>query len=129
MVWSNECCDEWSNEWMNGVINCASCVPCNSTRCFCCQELISTTTFKSNQTDKTFKMYHRVNCKSSFIIYLRGCYICNIQYVGKSETPKHHSTLSSITAEKMSKIPMQFQLANISTSMIMPLTFTEKSLS
>ena len=29
----------------------------------------------------------RVNCKSSFIIYLLECYICNIQYVGKSETP------------------------------------------
>ena len=63
------------------------CVPCNSTRCLCCQQLISTTTFKSNQTNKTFKTYHRVNCKSSFVIYLLECYICNIQYVGKSETP------------------------------------------
>ena len=63
------------------------CVPCNSTRCLCCQQLISTTTFKSNQTNKTFKIYHRVNCKTSFIIYLLECYICNIQYVGKSETP------------------------------------------
>ena len=63
------------------------CVPCNSTRCLCCQQLISTTTFKSNQTNKMFKIYHRVNCKSSFVIYLLECYICNIQYVGKSETP------------------------------------------
>ena len=28
-----------------------------------------------------------MNCKSSFVIYLLECYICNIQYVGKSETP------------------------------------------
>ena len=63
------------------------CVPCNSTRCLCCQQLISTTTFKSNQTNKTFKIYHRVNCKSNFVIYLLKCYICNIQYVRKSETP------------------------------------------
>ena len=63
------------------------CVPCNATRCLCCQQLISTTTFKSNQTNKTFKIQHRVNCKSSFVIYLLECYICNIQYVGKSETP------------------------------------------
>ena len=63
------------------------CVQCNSTRCLCCQQLISTTTFKSNQTNKTLKIYHRVNCKSSFVIYLLECYICNIQYVGKSETP------------------------------------------
>ena len=63
-------------------------MPWNSTRCLCCQQLISTTTkFKTNQTNKTFKIYHRVNYKSSFVIYLLECYICNIQYVGKSETP------------------------------------------
>ena len=63
------------------------CDPCNSTRCLYCQQLISTTTFRSNQTSKTFKIYHRVNCKRSFVIYVLECYICNIQYVGKSETP------------------------------------------
>ena len=63
------------------------CVLCNSTRCLCCQQLISKTRFKSNQTNKTFKIYHRVNCKSSFVIYLLKCYIRNIQYVGKSEIP------------------------------------------
>ena len=62
------------------------CVPCNSTRCLCCQQLISTTTFKSNQTNKTFKIYHRVNCRSSFDVYLLECYVCTIQYVGKLET-------------------------------------------
>ena len=31
------------------------CVPCNSTRCLCCQQLVSRATFKSNQTNKTFK--------------------------------------------------------------------------
>ena len=72
------------------------CVPCNSTRYLCYQQLIPTTTFKSNQTDKKFKIYHRVNWKRSFVIYLLKCYICNIQYVGKSETPfnirlKNHS--------------------------------------
>ena len=53
-------------------------VPCNSTRCLCSQQLISTTTSKSNQNNKTFKIYHRVNCKSSYVIYLLECYICNI---------------------------------------------------
>ena len=55
------------------------CVPCNSTQCVCCQQLISTAKFKSNQTNKTFKIYHQVNCKSGFVIYLLKCYICNIQ--------------------------------------------------
>ena len=31
----------------------AKCAPCNSTWCLCFQQLISTTTFKSNQTNKT----------------------------------------------------------------------------
>ena len=63
------------------------CVPCDSTRCLCCQQLISTTTFKKNHTNKTFKIYHRVDCKSSFVVYLLECYSCNIECVGKSETP------------------------------------------
>ena len=64
------------------------CVPCNSTRCLCCQQLISTTTFKSNQTNKTFKIYYFwVNCQSSFVISPLECGICNIQYIRKPETP------------------------------------------
>ena len=30
------------------------CALCNLTRCLCCQELISTTTFETNQTNKAF---------------------------------------------------------------------------
>ena len=62
-------------------------VPCNSTPCLCCQQLFSTATIKSNETNKTFKIYHRVNCKGSCVVCLLECYTCNIQYVGKSETP------------------------------------------
>ena len=63
------------------------CVPCNSKRYFFCQQLISTATFKSNSINKTFKICHRVNWKSRFVIYLLECHICSIQYVGKSGTP------------------------------------------
>ena len=45
------------------------------------------TKFKSKQTNKTFNMYYKVNCKISFVIYLLEFYICKIQYVGKSEIP------------------------------------------
>ena len=34
-----------------------------------------------------FKIYHRVNCKSSLVTCPLEYYICNIRYVGKSETP------------------------------------------
>ena len=63
------------------------CVWCNSTRCLFCQQLISTTTFKSYQPKKNFKIYHKLNCKSRFVIYLQECYICSIQYTGKWEIP------------------------------------------
>ena len=59
----------------------------HSKRCLWCQQPLSTTTAKSSQTNKTFKIYHQVNCKSSFVIYLLECYIYNIQHIGKSETP------------------------------------------
>ena len=66
------------------------CVSCNLARFLCCQQLISTTTFISNQTNKTFKIYHRGNCKSSFIIYLLECYSAAFTAL---VTQKHHSTL------------------------------------
>ena len=53
--------------------------------------LLSTTYFNNIQNylkkNKMFKIYHKVNWKSSFIIYLLECYICNIHYIGKSDTP------------------------------------------
>ena len=62
------------------------CSPCN-TRNFnlCCRQVRSTNKFKSNRTNEEFKIYHRVSCKSKFIIYLLECILCRIQYIGKSE--------------------------------------------
>ena len=45
------------------------------------------------------------------------------------EYQKHPSALDSITKEKISKIPIQYQFANTSTSTIMILTKTGNSLS
>ena len=33
-----------------------------------------------------FKIFHKLNCKNSFAIYLMECTLCKIQYVGKAET-------------------------------------------
>ena len=44
------------------------------------------TTFKSQQTKKIYKIFHNVNCASSYVIHLIGCILCNKQYVGKAET-------------------------------------------
>ena len=62
-------------------------VPCSSKRCLCYKQLLSTATFKSNQTNKTFKIYHQVIQKSGFVVYLLKCYIYSILYIGKSKVP------------------------------------------
>ena len=39
----------------------------------CCAQIVNTTTFESYQTIRTFKIFHKLNCKSSFAIYLMEC--------------------------------------------------------
>ena len=51
--------------------------------CFC--QLTSAMTFISQQTKRKFKIYHKINCKSEYVIYLMECTLCK-QYVGKAET-------------------------------------------
>ena len=70
----------------NKKVNCKSSPCLSNTRALCCKQVVSITSFKSNQTNRVFKIFHNINCKSTFLIYLLECNICNIQYVGKSET-------------------------------------------
>ena len=64
------------------------CRPCHSRNFnLCCQQVKNTNSFKSNQTNEEFKIFHLVSCKSKFVIYLLECVLCAIQYVGKSEWP------------------------------------------
>ena len=53
----------------------------------CCTQVVNIKTFESYQTKRMFKIFNKLNCKSSFIIYLMECTLCKIQYVGKAETP------------------------------------------
>ena len=48
---------------------------------------INTQTFTSQQTNRTFNIFHKLTCKSQYIIYLMERIICKIQNVVKSETP------------------------------------------
>ena len=43
-------------------------------------------TFRSNQTNIVFQIFHNLNCKSKYVIYLLECTKCKIQYAGKAET-------------------------------------------
>ena len=63
--------------------------PCHTSRCLSCQQLIATTTFESIQTKEKLNIYHKISCKSNYVIYLLECLLYKMQYVGKSETPFH----------------------------------------
>ena len=78
----------------------------------CCKQVNTTRTFTSNQTNEIFNSYHKLNCKSKYVIYLLECSICKIQFVGKSETPFH---IRLNTTGKTSKTQVQYQPANFST--------------
>ena len=52
----------------------------------CCKQLRDTTTFKSSSTGKIFKIFHECDCQSKNIVYLMECTICNLQYIGKTQT-------------------------------------------
>ena len=47
---------------------------------------MTTNTFMSQQTKRTFKIFFNLNCKSEYVIYLLECILCKIQYIGKAET-------------------------------------------
>ena len=52
----------------------------------CCQQIKTTSTFKSDITEKVYNIFHDVNCKSTNLIYLMECTLCERkQYVGKCE--------------------------------------------
>ena len=63
------------------------CTPClANSRTLCCKQIVHTTTFRSNQTNRIFQIYHHLNYKSKYVIYLLEFTKCKIQYVGKVET-------------------------------------------
>ena len=59
---------------------------CGNLKCSWCKGIKETTTFTSCNNNKTFKIFHSVNCQSWWVIYIIECNTCNLQYIGKSET-------------------------------------------
>ena len=52
----------------------------------CCNQMITTTSFTSQQTKWTFNVFFNLNCKSEYVIYLMEMILCKTQYHGKVET-------------------------------------------
>ena len=51
-----------------------------------CKQDVHATIFRSNQTSRIIQIYHNVNCKSKYVIYLLEYTKWKVQYVGKAET-------------------------------------------
>ena len=63
------------------------CTPCISgIWSLCFLQVQNIHSFRSQQNGRIFTVFHQVNCKSDFFIYLLECKKCHIQYVGKAET-------------------------------------------
>ena len=65
---------------------------CNHCR-VTCPRIVETGRFTSTNTGRSYKIKQRIDCDSSYVIYLVTCKSCKGQYVGKSVTPfkKRHS--------------------------------------
>ena len=70
------------------------CHPCLSRRDnLCCKQMVNTSIFTNRKTGKQYNILHKLNCKSSHVIYLIECTLCNYKpYVGKSEHPSNLRT-------------------------------------
>ena len=58
---------------------------CNKCR-VACPVIKEATVFKSTNTKRTYRIRQKMDCNSSFVIYLATCLRCQGQYIGKSET-------------------------------------------
>ena len=82
------------------------CTPClANNRTLSCKKVVHTTTFKSSQTNRIFQIYHNLNNKSKYVIYLLECTKCKTQYVVKAET---EFILDLITTERIYRNQMLY---------------------
>ena len=68
---------------------CSKCGRCRVS----CPVMVEGGKFRSTNTGKTYPIRKKLDCDSSYVIYLVTCKKCRGQYVGKSQTPfkKRHS--------------------------------------
>ena len=71
----------------NSILKKDNCSLCSvNNRKLCCKQVISSSTFKSQQTNKPYTIFPGVNCSRADVIYLIECTLWKKQYVGKPET-------------------------------------------
>ena len=71
----------------NNLMKKLKCFHCSANnRTFCCRQVISSSIFKSQQTNKSYTIFRKVNSSRAYVIYLKESTLCNQQYVGNLET-------------------------------------------
>ena len=83
---------------------------CNGCR-VACPVVKDTAVFRSTNTRKTYRIRQKMDCTSSFVIYLATCLRCQGQYVGKSETSfkQRHSNHKQEIKHKRGGIGKHFE--------------------
>ena len=57
---------------------------CGKPRCLTCNNIKETDFFVCNNTEKTFKINHKLDCNDKCLVYLLSCKVCGLQYVGQT---------------------------------------------
>ena len=60
-------------------------VICRWTGSSWCRKINSVTTSTDSKGERTFNIYHKLDCHSAWLVYMLKCKIDNILYVGKSD--------------------------------------------
>jgi len=94
---------------------------CMSKTCKCCSHITTTKTFTSTHTRRQYNIIDPFNCRSTNIIYLITCSLCNKQYVGETQRQLSHRLTdhrSNIALHKNTPIANHFNLPGHSVNNI-----------
>ena len=95
-------------KWLSGK-NRISIPRCNRSACRHCPVLDRMGWIKSHSTGRKYRTQTRISCKSSNLIYLIQCQLCNMQYVGQTRNKiltrlnQHYSTIRTAQETPVSR--------------------------
>ena len=106
-----------------GFVDHNLCDPCRFSNCTVCSTLSKMKSFVSQNTLKSFKTPHGVQCTTPNVIYLLTCNICRKQYVGETKRPfvirlKEH--LADIRLKRDKPVAVHINSHNSETKSVIP---------
>ena len=97
------------------------CKPSSDKRCKCCLQLQHAQVFHSKTTEKEYKIFCNVNCKTPNVVYLLDCHVCGSQYVGASVQPfnkRMNGHRSDLTKKTLLPVSLGHSLVDFGRSKI-----------